>query len=79
MKLEQGTKVKCVRNTFDSFPSNGFAYPYLTIGKTYTVRADFGPTLAIVADNGQGLSLLKELFLTLEDYRNKQIQILEQK
>lgn len=79
MKLEQGTKVKCVRNTFDSFPSNGLAYPYLTIGKTYIVRADFGPTVAIIADNGQGLSLLKELFITLEDYRSKQIKILEQK
>lgn len=78
MKLEKGTKVKCIRNTYDGFKGTeqygDIAYPYLTVGKTYTVMMDFGPTLAMIADNGQGLSLLKDLFLTLEDYREKQIK-----
>ncbi len=77
MKLEKGTKVKCIRNTYTGFKPNtkmNVAYPYLTIGKTYTVMMDFGPTLAMIADNGHGLSLLKDLFLTLEDYREKQIE-----
>ncbi len=76
MKLEQGTKVKCISNTFDGFKSlkMDVAYPYLTISKTYTVIADFGSSLAIIADNGHGLSLLKDLFITLDDYRDKQIE-----
>jgi predicted porin len=72
MKLKEGTKVKCIRNTFVGL--NDLAYPYLTVGKTYTVMMDFGPTLAMIADNGNGVSLLKDLFLTLEDYRDKQIE-----
>lgn len=81
MKLENGTKVKCVRNTFNGFkPTTKMvvAYPYLTIGKTYNVLADFGPTLALIADNGHGL-FLRDLFITLEDYREKQIEIILEK
>jgi len=75
MKLEKGTKVKCIRNTFNgSYRHGEIAFPYLTVGKTYTVVMDFGPTLAMIADNGHGLSLGKDLFITLEDYREKQIE-----
>jgi hypothetical protein len=77
MKLEKGTKVICIRNTFKGFKPTSkmnVAYPYLTVGKTYTVVMDFGTTLALIADNGNGISLLRDLFLTLEDYREKQIE-----
>lgn len=57
MKLKEGTKVKCIRNTYDGFKPTtkiAIAYTYLTVGKTYDVLADFGPTLAIITDNGYG-------------------------
>jgi hypothetical protein len=77
MKLEKGTKVKCITNTYDGFKPTtkmAVAFPYLTVGKTYNVLADFGPTLAIITDNGQGHSLLKDLFITLDEYRQNQIK-----
>ena len=83
MKLETGTKVKCVRNTFDGFKPTekmAVAYPYLTVGKTYTVLNDFGgPTLALITDNGNGLSLLRDLFITLEEWRERQLQMIIEK
>lgn len=82
MKLKEGTKVKCIRNTYNGFkPTTKMevAYPYLTVGKTYNVLADFGPSLAIITDNGHGISLLRDLFITLEDYREKQIEIILKK
>ena len=75
MKLEPGTKVKCIENIFINFLNKDGEYKIALVGNTYTVIQDYEVSPVFMLDiNGRPVTLSKSSFITLEDYRASQIE-----